>query len=194
MLAPSENNEKDLLLQVAQGHEKAFAQLFHRYHHSLGIYIYQLTSSRELTEELVQDVFLKIWTNRQSLVQVENFEAWLFVITRNHTLNCLRKLVRERMEQKEWRKLQDPEFFAAGAPDEEQFQLIDQAIRQLPPQQKKVFILSRYRRLKYEEIAQELNLSRETVKSYLQIATSSITKFVTSRFSLIFWFFLPPFL
>lgn len=189
----SAHNERELLLQVAQGNEKALSELFYQYHHHLGIYIYQLTSSRELAEEIVQDVFLKIWTNRESLAQIDNFKTWLFVIAKNHALNCLRKLVRERMQRQQWVNIQESELLLEETNGEEQFQLIDQAISQLPPQQKKVFILSRYRRLKYEEIARELNLSRETVKSYLQIATASINRFVTNRFSLLFWLLFPTF-
>lgn len=193
MPTSSAHNERELLLQVAQGNEKALSELFYQYHHHLGIYIYQLTSSRELAEEIVQDVFLKIWTNRESLTQVDNFKTWLFVIAKNHALNCLRKLVRERMQRQQWANSQESELLPEETNGEEQFQLIDQAISQLPPQQKKVFILSRYRRLKYEEIARELNLSRETVKSYLQIATASINRFVTNRFSLLFWLLFPTF-
>lgn len=146
-----------------------------------------------MAEEIVQDVFLKIWTNREALAKVDNFRAWLFVISKNHTLNCLRKLVKERQQQQEWKQSQETELQLDEMHAEEQFQLIDQAISQLPPQQKKVFILSRYRRMKYEEIARELNLSRETVKYYLQTANATIIKFVSSRFLLFFCFYLPCF-
>jgi RNA polymerase sigma-70 factor (ECF subfamily) len=193
LLLPSDYTEKDLLCQVSSGDQSAFAQLFYRYHQHLGIYIFQLTASRELAEEIVQDVFLKIWNTRETLATVDNFRAWLFVISKNHTLNCLRKLVKERQQQQQWQQIQETEQLLEEAPSEEQFQLIDQAISQLPPQQKKVFILSRYRRMKYEEIARELNLSRETVKYYLQTANATITKFVNSRFLLFFCLYLPCF-
>jgi RNA polymerase sigma-70 factor (ECF subfamily) len=193
LLPPFDHTEKDLLAQVSSGDQSAFAQLFYSYHHQLGIYIFQLTSSREMAEEIVQDVFLKIWTNREALAKVDNFRAWLFVISKNHTLNCLRKLVKERQQQQEWKQSQETELQLDEMHAEEQFQLIDQAISQLPPQQKKVFILSRYRRMKYEEIARELNLSRETVKYYLQTANATIIKFVSSRFLLFFCFYLPCF-
>lgn len=90
-------------------------------------------------------------------------------------------MVRERTERQIWEKqhLNWPQN--ADITAEDRLQLIDKAISQLPPQQKKVFILSRYQRRKYIEIAAELNLSKETVKSYLQIATSSIRKFVNTH-------------
>lgn len=188
MLAPSTNNETQLLLRIVNGDENAFSELYYRYHNALGIYIYQLTQSRELSEEIVQDVFLKIWVGREALTEVNNFKAWLFIVSKNHALNSLRTLVKERTLKKNWTR--DQQFFASmdeAAVDNDSYRLIDEAINQLPEQQKKVFILSRYRRLKYKEIAKELNLSRETVKSYLGLAVSSITKFVNSKFSPVFW-------
>ena len=174
--------------QVANGDETAFSELYYRHHNTLGIYIYQLTQSRELSEEIVQDVFLKIWAGRESLTEVTNFKAWLFIVSKNHALNSLRTLVKERVLKKTWtRDYQFSHTKDEATVDDDAYMLLDQAINQLPEQQKKVFILSRYRRLKYKEIATELNLSKETVKSYLAIAVSSITKFVNSKFSPVFW-------
>ena len=188
MLSAFPNNDTHLLQQVANGDETAFSELYYRYHNALGIYIYHLTQSRELSEEVVQDVFLKIWVGREALTEVNNFKAWLFIISKNHALNSLRSVVRERSLKKDWTR--DHEFSLTrneAAVDDDAYMLLDQAINHLPEQQRKVFILSRYHRLKSREIATELNLSKETVKSYLAIAMSSITKFVNSRFSPVFW-------
>lgn len=179
------HNEQELLQQIAVGSEAAFAEIFYRYHQQLGAFIYQLTASKDLAEEVVQDVFLKIWENRQALSEVTHFRSWLFTISRNHTFNALKKMLRERMQQSEWGKLQGHALAAETDNLEEHYQLIDQAINQLPPQQKKVFLLSRYKRLKYEEIAKELNLSRETVKYYLKTANHAISKFVSSHHLLV---------
>lgn len=183
--------EKEWLLLVAQGDESAFRQLFHHYHHHLAQYIFQLTASRELAEEIVQDVFLKIWTTRESLVNVQSFHAWLFTLSKNHALNALRKVVREKAKQQRWSTANPQAVITeeATAAEAEQTALLEQAISQLPGQQKKVLILSRYHHLKYNEIAQKMNISRETVKSYLRIAMVSITKYVTNR-SLFGWLLL----
>jgi RNA polymerase sigma-70 factor (ECF subfamily) len=133
-------------------------------------------------------VFCKVWEKRAQLPELQNFQHWLFTVSKHHALNALRKMVRERAEQQLWEKQQSAELADAGASAEEQWQLIDKAISQLPPQQKKVFILSRYQRRKYVEIAEELNLSKETVKSYLQIATNSIRRFVNTHLPLLLFF------
>ncbi|RFZ90913.1 sigma-70 family RNA polymerase sigma factor [Mucilaginibacter conchicola] len=172
------SNEKELLSEVSRGNEHAFSALFSAYNRPLGIHIFRITESAELAEEVVQDVFMKIWLNREALASVENFKAYLFVISKNHALNCLRKLAKERINQI---SLEDnvveliPE---EAAPANDYYQLLDMAIDHLPPQQQKVYLLSRHNRLKYDEIAAQMGLSRETVKKYLQGATHSITLFV----------------
>ena len=183
MFAPTSNSERELLQRISEGDETAFSQLFYGYHQQVGIFIYKITGSRAQTEELVQDIFMKVWTNRIFLPEVKDFPSWLFAISKNHALNSLKRIINEREQYLRWEKQQHVTIGHDDLSREDQYQLIDQAIGQLPPQQKRVFLLSRYRKLKYDEIARELNLSRETVKSYLRLATSSISRYVTNRFS-----------
>ncbi|WP_423146004.1 RNA polymerase sigma-70 factor [Rubrolithibacter danxiaensis] len=173
-------SEKELLKRVAAGSEQGFEELFNCYHQRLGAYIFRLTDSMEMAEELVQDVFLKLWLNRETLTGVENFKAFLFTVSKNHTLNCLKKIVRERMLQKEWEENNNEnEVFSEELSTS--LYLLEEAIDRLPPQQKTVYLLSRHERLKYAEIASRLQLSKETVKSYLKIATHSIIEYVQSN-------------
>lgn len=179
------NDEHELMLEVAAGSESAFKQLFAQYHHRLGAYIYRLTDSMELAEEIVQDVFLKIWMSRETLAGIKSFKAYLFVVSKNYALNCLRKVAKERNRSAEW----DDNIINDIAVDEtdeydKYYSLLDEAINHLPPQQKTVYILSRQQHLKYNEIAEQLNLSRETVKKYLQIAIASITNYVQANIDL----------
>lgn len=175
-------DEKDLLGQIAQGDENAFRQLFYMYHQQLAIHVFRLTQSVELAEEIVQDVFLKIWTNRETLTYVHHFKAYLFVVSKNQTLNALRQLAKERKNKEEWQKGNTILYEQQQSEDNtDYYGLIDQAIEQLPPQQQKVYCLSRHKRLKYQEIAQQLNLSRETVKKYMQLAIASIGTYIRSN-------------
>lgn len=177
--------EKELLQQVSAGDEHAFTQLFHTYHQQLAAHIFRLTESVELAEEIVQDVFLKIWISREALSGVKNFRAYLFVVSKNHALNCLKKLAKERALKKEWEKdfatVSSAGVLAGKQDDSKYYSLIDEAIDQLPPQQKKVYLLSRHRRLRYTEIAEHLHLSRETVKKYLQLAVGSVSTYIRDR-------------
>jgi RNA polymerase sigma factor (sigma-70 family) len=175
-----QHHDKDLLLQVAEGDEHAFRLLFVAHHQQLGSHIHRITNSIELAEEVVQDVFLKIWMARETLANVDDFKAYLFVISKNHALNCLKKLAREKVQI---RKLEQDSLglVIADQQDNMYYNLLDEAIDHLPSQQQKVYLLSRHNRLKYNEIADQLKLSRETVKKYLQIATTSITDYVRSH-------------
>lgn len=173
--------EKELLLKVAEGDKAAFSALFNANYRHLGAHIYRITNSITDTEEVVQDVFLKIWTNRNALAGVQDFKAYLYVLSKNHALNVLKKTTRERTKQTLIKQ-----HMAVMAPindenDDYYYSLIDEAIDHLPAQQQRVYLMSRHERLKYEEIALRLNISRETVKKYLQIATSSITTYVMDK-------------
>jgi RNA polymerase sigma-70 factor (ECF subfamily) len=178
-------DERDLLMQVASGNENAFRQLFMLHHQQLGVHMLRITNSVELAEEVVQDVFVKIWFTRESLVRVDNFKAYLFVISKNHALNCLKKLAKERTLIKELEDNAAESLTPGMTGTDLYYNLLDEAIDQLPPQQQKVYLLSRHGRLKYTEIAEQLELSRETVKKYLQIATLSITEYVHDHLEVI---------
>mgnify|MGYP000597832205 CR=1 FL=1 len=98
---PLIENEKVLLSNVAAGDENAFAKLFKNYYNQLGGFIMRLTESESLTQEIVQDVFLKIWINRTALSEIDCFKAYLPVVAKNHAFNCLKQIARENSRKKE---------------------------------------------------------------------------------------------
>jgi RNA polymerase sigma-70 factor (ECF subfamily) len=174
------DEDNALLQRVALGDEKAFRFIFNKYHNRLGAHLFSITKSHELAQEVVQDIFLKIWVNRQQLTEVRNFKAYLYVMSKNHALNCLKQNV---LEKTLTTGLEENEDFQAEESTEENdhYMLIDEAIDHLPPQQRQVYLMSRHERLKYTEIATRLSLSRETVKKYLKIASESITSYIRKK-------------
>lgn len=177
----SDTVENQLLLQTAQGDQIAFTQLFDAYHHALGAFVFGIIKSREVAEEVVLDVFLKIWTTREVLAEVQNFKAYLFTISRNAAISALRKAIRERTRQAQWEHEQSPMLPIEPDNRELYFNLIDEAIAQLTPQRKKIYLMSRQKGMKYEDIAKELGLSRFTVRAHIQQAVGSITVFLKDR-------------
>jgi RNA polymerase sigma-70 factor (ECF subfamily) len=183
--------EKSLLTRVSQGDETAFGILFHTYHNKLGSYILKLTESFPLTEEIVQDVFLTIWQHRATLEDIKQFEPYLFVIARNRAFNCLKQMARERLRQEQWeshlRNEPDVEEYIGGrdgyeTPGWDGYKtLIDQAISQLPPQQKKVYQLHNQQNMGYPDIALQLGLSATTVKKHMSLALRKIRDYVSSH-------------
>lgn len=184
-------NEKLLLVEAAEGNEQAFAQLFYSSHQELGEYIFYLTKSLPLSEEIVQDVFIKIWQKKEQLLTINNFRAYLFTISKNYAFNALRQQAREAAKLQKWLLHTEEQFNTPYDPDlEKYYVLIETAIAQLPPQQQKAWLLSRQEGLKHEEIASMLSLSRETVKRHISLALSSIKRYAQNHVYPLIAFFL----
>jgi len=179
-------SEGELLQLTAQGDTAAFRRLFDRYRDPVFTFAMHYTHRREAAEEIVQEAFLKVWLHREKLPQVERFEAWLFVVTRNLSYSHLRKLARETAMLQKWgtSQVQDVETPDEWLLTKEYAQLLAQAIEQLPPQQKQVYTLYRNEQLRQEDIARELGLALSTVKTHLSLAKRSITHYLGSQIEL----------
>lgn len=173
-------SEKELLLSIADGDEKAFELILNKYSDVLGSYIYKLTHSREIAEEIVQDAFLKLWTNREALRNIKNFHAWLYTVSKNQAINAVRKLIKEKAGITALS--QNINFYENHTSDweDDKLNILEKAITRLPPQQKKVYLLNKKGGYSYKEIASQMQISTETVKKYLQYATRSILSEVES--------------
>ena len=180
MLALSATNENELIDGVLHGDEKAFRQLFDHYWSSIFSVAFSLTRSTVLSEEIVQDVFLKIWLKREQLATVNNFRGYLFAIAKNHIYNELRKKTYEQpfvdyLEQQFVETSALPEQNVLVA---ETRQLVYKALDKLPRQQRVVFELSRNNGLDHQKIAEKLGISRLTVKSHMTKALQTIRQFI----------------
>lgn len=175
-------HEARLLALVAKGDQRAFTELFDAYYKQLGEYVYKLTESIEVTEEIVQDVFIKIWLKKEILTNLDNFSYYLFILSKNQTLNHLRKKANDKARQLEWLKQFEEEAYVQDdyAVIEEYRVLMDKAIEKLPPQQQKAYKLSREGRLKHEEIAKIMGVSPETVKKHIKLALRFIKNELSS--------------
>lgn len=175
-------SDRQLLLQISEGDEQAFAMLVRMYSGLLFTYLVKLTKDRDIASDVVQDIFTQLWLTRESLKRVESFRSWLFVISRHHAVRMLKSIDRENKMRQDWYLLTShTESIEPGdlASLKEAYDtLVKNAIDRLPAQQKKVWILARIEGKKYVEIAEEMNISRETVKKYLQIASSSIVDYI----------------
>jgi RNA polymerase sigma-70 factor (family 1) len=173
---PGEFNEKELLQQVALGNEIAFRTLYNHYRSKVLTIAGKLLSAETEVLDVLQEVFVKIWVHRHKLPEVDNFNAYLNTITRNHLYNILR---RQAYEQAMLDELAAPAGNAAitqqDALDIKALkQLLLKSIQSLPPQQQRVFELSKLEGLKQEEIAALLQISRETVKKHLAEAMRNL--------------------
>ena len=183
-------NEAAILQKVSVGDAAAFTGLFKHWHPKLALYIFRITRSKELTAEIVQDVFLKIWISREALANVDNFNNYLFIVSRNHAINVLRKTMRERAQMKAWESELHSNTKTVSPGDTENetdiYSLVDEAIEHLPPRQKQVFLLHRHQRLTYIQIAEQLKIGRESVKTHLGLAVRAISRYLSDRASVLF--------
>jgi len=169
-------NENDLLARIAEGDEKAFGPIFHHYRRRIYSYAYHLSGSNTQADELVQDVFLKVWLYRDKIPHVLRFDNWLFTIARNQAFDMLKGMAKEASLRRQIARLMDAdanlvEDQLLTRENEEQLR---RALDQLSPRQKLIFTLSRNQGMKHEEIASHLHISRHTVKTHLVQALKTL--------------------
>lgn len=178
------HNEKDLLLRVAEGDENAFRQVFDNYRPKLYTYLLRLSESKEIAEDCVHDVFVKLWTNREKMPGVENLNAYLYRMAHNHAFNGLRKMATETLVLAELTNqgvpVQEDPDMALNRKEVRQF--IQDAISKLTPKQREVFIMSRELGLKQAEIAERLGISVLTVKAHLTDALNALRTEISTHY------------
>jgi RNA polymerase sigma-70 factor (ECF subfamily) len=169
-------NETDLLALVAEGDEKAFGILFHHYRPKIYSYAFHLFRNIGLADESVQEVFLKVWLHRNKLPHILKFESWIFIMARNQVFDTLKLLAKEASARKQMAHLLDPEanLVEDQVLTKENEIRLQHALDHLSPQQKLIFTLSRNEGMKHEEIASQLNISRNTVKTHLVHALKTL--------------------
>lgn len=177
-------DERDLLIQVSQGDESAFSQLFHAYRNKLYSYILNISGSKEMAEDAVHDVFLKLWTSREKLTEIQNLNAYIYRMAHNHARNGLKRMAKETLIIAE---LSTGIHYESSDPNDkllrkEVLQFIHDAVDKLTPQQREVFKMSREEGLKQEEIAKRLGISVFTVKRHLTDALQSLRKEITDSY------------
>lgn len=180
--------DSELLHNVSKGSTEAFRRLYYLWEPALSSYLFQVTKSKELTSEIVQDVFLKIWMTRETLHEIKNFKAYLFVISKNQAINALKKSLAELEKFKLYAS--NPHLYLQEVDEKREYQysLIDEAIDQLPARQKEVFLMHRYEKMTYQEIADRLGIGKESVKSHLSFGIKAIKTNLQSKISLILLF------
>jgi len=170
------DNESEIIRQIATGNQHAFTLMFDFYQRFVFDYGRKLTKSEDQAGEIVQDIFLKIWLNREHLASVDNFGAYLNTMVRNHSLNVIRKIANEfryaRVLQSELKEFS--EATNEQLDYNETKRLLNEAIESLPSQQRMAYRLCHQEGLKYEQAAAEMNISARTVQAHMGQALKRI--------------------
>lgn len=190
--AGADSGEKILLAGLKNGSYVAFQQLYDLYANRLYGFVFEMTRSKSLTGELVQDAFIKVWVNRESIREDKSFRGFLFRIAQNQMIDAYRK------------RMQDPVFedylfcendlVAANNADRQlDFDEFNKHLAQvkgkLPPRQRQIFELNKEQGVSVGEIARLLNLSEQTVHNQLSLSMQTMRKEMGRYLSFFLFFF-----
>ncbi len=171
-------NFKTIQQRIFYNDETALAALYQAFYVKLQHFAKALVHSNEVAEEVVEDVFVKLWCNRSNIVTIDNLTVYLYVAVKNNCLNFISKKAKDLIASPF--DFLDIEL-SEGSPNPhdilitaEMMQRMQKVIEALPPRCKMVFKLVREDGLKYKEVSQILNISVNTIDAQMAIAVKRI--------------------
>lgn len=168
MKHPTERNQK-LVERIRAGDRQAFEQLFQAYYSRLCVFSNSYVKSLDLSRDVVQEVYIKIWDNKENFHIRQSLKAYLYQAVRNQSLNFLQQ--KKQMERLEKRLIRQQEISESSRTEEfnteELSEKVWRLVEQLPERRRTIFILYRKHGLSYAEIAEVLNIARKTVENQM---------------------------
>jgi RNA polymerase sigma-70 factor (family 1) len=179
--APFLDNEPALLKCIAAGDAHAFSQLYHHYAGKIYATVMIYVKNEAEAEEIVQQVFVKLWERKASLTGIRSFSDYFFILVRNNVFDYFSRISRHA---------QLADIFGKGSTGvteenverlllQKQYgQLLEKAIRQLPERQREVYLLADREALSYDDIAQRMQISRPTAKKHMELARKFLRAYI----------------
>lgn len=172
------DDEKEVLEGLIKGRAEAFTRLYYRYGGKLHTHLLRMVKSEEIAREILQDIFMKVWEFRDRIDPDKPFAPYIYRIAQNRVYDHFRKIARERrMEETligsvmvHHNDTEDDLMYQEG------FQLLTQAIEQLPPARKQIYLLRKVEDRTYDEIAGLLGISVSTVNDHMVKANRFLKK------------------
>lgn len=169
-------DERALILQLIEGDEDAFCELYAAYKNRLIYFAMRFLKSREYAEDIFQDAFTIVWQSRRFINPDASFSAYLYTIMRNRILNQLRDLAnRDKLREQIFSQAVN---YTDETKDEilvnDLRQFISRALQQLTPRQREIFEMSRERQMSHREIAEVLGISVNTVQESISISLRTL--------------------
>ncbi len=176
----SPHDERELLSLLKQGNEQAFEKIYKVYSSRLFGNIYKMVKSETTTQEIVQDVFIKIWNNRASIDLDKSFRSYLFKIAENKVYDFFRKVASDKRMR--------AQVLAAATEHYEHIEellfkkennlILQKAINSLSPQRQQVFRLCKLEGKSYEEVSRELGISASTISDHIVKANKAVREYL----------------
>ncbi|MCL4640338.1 RNA polymerase sigma factor [Olivibacter jilunii] len=185
----------ETIAQLRNGDERAFEAIYESYHRLIYHFAYSFLKNVELSKEVTQETFLSLWVNREKLDESLPLYPYLFTKARRLTIDAFRRLAKHQRLQAEWTA-------ALGESNNDTEQrmfhrelevMTEAALQQMPKQQQLVFRMSRSEGLSYEEIAEELQISKNTVKYHL-VQSLKFLKGFFAKHGILYFFVLTLFI
>ncbi len=173
-------SDNELMLKVKEGDISAFEEIYRRYSRYVINFAYRMLNDRNSAEEVMQEVFVKVYIQAKRYRPEAKFSTYLFRIATNHCLNYIRD---EHLSLKgnisEFNEQNVPRFYQERGPEEEAWQnerkrILLEALSELPENQRSAMVLLTYNDMSYEEIAQVIGCSVKAVKSLLHRARETL--------------------
>jgi len=177
------NNERELLQKVSRGDTQAFSVFFHTYNARLFPFILKITRSTAIAEEIVQETFLRAWVHREKLAGLDKPDAWLFRIASNLALTHLRNAANEAIKYAGFSNSNGEAVHELTDQLElkEMSHLVEQAINLLPARRREIFRLGKQEGFTYQQIADQLHISTNTVKEHMVQAVKFIREHIRKQ-------------
>lgn len=182
-------SDQELLRFIRKDDRDAFTMLYHRYSARLYQNLLPLVKSPDIAEEIIQELFIRIWEKRASIKIDGNFSAYLYVVGKNLVLDYFRKVSQEKKLQLQLANYLTDDAHNNDLNKERQDALLARAIEQLPPQRQRIFRLCKLEGKSYQEVSLQLGISVGTINDHIVKATKAIQKNL-SRQSWIYLFLL----
>ncbi len=172
--------DEQLFKLMKDNDSKAFESLFRRHYNPLCRKIIRITEDEEAAEDVVQQLFIKIWESRSMMEVPDSVAAYLTVSARNRALNHLKSAQRKRINEERLQNIRSEEDNSSQHQLEakELNKLIQEAIQSLPEKRREIFVLSRFEGMSYREIAEQLGISIKTVEAQMGKALQTLREFI----------------
>ena len=169
---------KNILSDIAAGDTEAFKTLFEMFYPKVKVFLVKLLKDDKASEDIAQDIFVKLWSMGPSLPEISSFNAYLYRMTKNAAINYLR-------DRKPSVDISELLIICDGDIEQEYYRkekelLVRLAVEQMPSQRKRIFTMSRYQGMTNDEIAKSLGLSKHTVENHLTLALKELREIVVA--------------
>jgi RNA polymerase sigma-70 factor (family 1) len=177
-------NDAELLRLLKESDKMAFTEIYNRFHKPVYRYLISIVKVEEQAEDLVHEIFLKLWESRETLSVRGAFTPYLFRACHNKAIDAIRKIANDHKLQSDLLKAYENLTVAADHSQEELHRLdnlVEEALDALSPQRRKVYELCRQKGKSYNEAASEMGIAPNTVKDHMSKALSALRQIVQNR-------------